>query len=185
MLYLFALVIWSKGSLTFEKAGASYLINLYILVALNLILYMRDFGEVGKYIYLLVFIGAWITDTFAYFTGMLIGKHKLIESVSPKKTVEGSIGGVVFCAASFAVFGLVVDTWFGQDANLLFLIISGVILSLIAQIGDLIMSVVKRHYQIKDFGKLFPGHGGMLDRFDSAIMAIPAAAVYLYILSIC
>ena len=182
VIYLFTLIVWSGGKLPLGETAATVFMAMYVLAALSSILYVRDFEPYGVYIYLLIFIGAWITDIFAYFTGYFIGKHKLIESVSPKKTVEGSIGGVVFCAASFAVFGLVVDTWFGQDANLLFLIISGVILSLIAQIGDLIMSVVKRHYQIKDFGKLFPGHGGMLDRFDSILaVSLGLGAICMFV----
>ncbi|MBQ9086541.1 MAG: phosphatidate cytidylyltransferase [Clostridia bacterium] len=169
LIYVFAFVVWSHGKLLFGDTMAVTLMAMYIVAAMSSILYVRDFDEGGKYLYLLIFIGAWITDTFAYFTGYFFGKHKLIEDVSPKKTVEGSIGGILFCVAAFAVFGLVVDTWFDRDANLLLLMLSGFVISLIAQIGDLIMSVIKRHYQIKDFGKIFPGHGGMLDRFDSIL----------------
>ncbi len=169
LLYLFALVVWSHGKLPFGETVAVFAIAAYIIAALSVLLYVRDFQPAGKYIYLLIFIGAWVTDVFAYFTGYFLGKHKLIEDVSPKKTVEGSIGGIVFCAIGFAVLGLIVDRLFGQNANIVFLLISGVIISVISQIGDLIMSVIKRHYKIKDFGKLFPGHGGMLDRFDSIL----------------
>ena len=100
---------------------------------------------------------------------MLIGKHKLIPEVSPKKTIEGSIGGTLFCVLSFVVFGIVVDSFFGTNANLIFLAISGVFVAIVAQMGDLIMSLIKREYGIKDYGKLFPGHGGVLDRFDSIL----------------
>jgi phosphatidate cytidylyltransferase len=149
------------------------------LFALNAIIYIRDYNNIGKYIYLLIFIGAWITDIFAYFTGVFFGKHKLIEDVSPKKTIEGSIGGTLFCALSFVAFGLVVDYFFNMDSNIIFLALSGIIIAIISQIGDLIMSVVKRHYGIKDFGKIFPGHGGVLDRFDSIF------AVTLGICAVC
>lgn len=168
-IYLFALIVWSHGTLPFGNTVAMFLLSMYIIAALSAIVFIRDFGDSGKYIYLLIFIGAWFTDIFAYFTGYFLGKHKLIEDVSPKKTIEGSIGGIVFCALGFVGLGVVVDVWFGQEANLLFLAICGVIISLISQIGDLIMSVIKRHYGIKDFGKIFPGHGGMLDRFDSIL----------------
>ncbi len=182
LLYLFTLIVWSHGKLPFGEVLAVYALVVYILAALLSILYVRDFNESGKYIYLLIFIGAWVTDTFAYFTGFLIGKHKLIEDVSPKKTIEGSIGGIVFCALGFAILGFVVDRWFGQNANLLFLIISGVIVSIISQIGDLIMSVVKRHYGIKDYGKIFPGHGGMLDRFDSILaVSLGMGAICMFV----
>ena len=113
----------------------------------------------------------------AYF----FGKHKLIEDVSPKKTIEGSIGGIVFCTVSFVLFGVIADLAFGKDANLIFMAISGVIISIISQVGDLIMSVVKRHYGIKDYGRLFPGHGGMLDRLDSIlVVSLCMAAICVF-----
>ena len=167
IIYLFTLVVWSHGKLVFGEVITLFTMCVYIIAAMASIIYVRDYGTIGKYIYLLIFLGAWITDIFAYFTGFLFGKHKLIEDVSPKKTIEGSIGGIVFCAASFVIFGLVVQKVSGLEANLIFLAISGVVLSVVAQIGDLIMSVIKRHYGIKDYGIIFPGHGGMLDRFDS------------------
>ena len=169
LIYLFSLIIWSHGKLRFSDMLSVFAIAVYIIGAMSSILYVRDYGEAGKYLYLLIFIGAWTTDIFAYFTGYLFGKHKLIEDVSPKKTIEGSIGGIVFCSISFVVFGIVVDTFFDRDANILFLALSGIAISVISQVGDLIMSVVKRHYGIKDYGKLFPGHGGVLDRFDSVL----------------
>ena len=179
VIYLFALVVWSHGKLPFGEAAAVFAASLYVIAAMSAITYIRDFPYGGGYIYLLIFIGAWVTDTFAYFTGFLFGKHKLIPDVSPKKTIEGSIGGTLFCALAFVAFGWIVDVFFGQNPNLLFLFISGVMIALISQIGDLIMSVIKRHYGIKDFGKIFPGHGGMLDRFDSIL------AVSLGLCAIC
>ena len=169
LVYLFSLIVWSHGKLKFGETVSQFAMSLYIIAALNSVLFVRDYGEGGKYLYLLIFISAWVTDIFAYFTGYLIGKHKLIEDVSPKKTVEGSIGGIIFCALAFVGYGFVVKTFFSAEANLLFLGISGVILSVIAQIGDLIMSVIKRQYNVKDYGWIFPGHGGMLDRFDSIL----------------
>ena len=169
IIYVFAAIVWSHGKLHYADGMAMFIVCAYIIAAMNSIIFVRDFGNGGKYIYLLIFLGAWMTDIFAYFVGVFIGKHKLIEDVSPKKTVEGSIGGIFFCALSFVIFGIVVDAFFDGNANLLFLAISGVAVSVISQIGDLIMSVIKRHYGIKDYGKLFPGHGGVLDRFDSVL----------------
>lgn len=169
LMYLFTLTVISHGELSFGDAATVFTASMYIIAALNAIIYVRDFGNFGKYIYLLIFLGAWVTDTFAYFTGVLFGKHKLIPDVSPKKTIEGSIGGTLFCSASFILFGIIIDVFFGSNANLIFLAVGGFIMALISQIGDLIMSVIKRHYGIKDYGKIFPGHGGMLDRFDSIL----------------
>ncbi len=169
VIYAFALLIWSHGKLKFDGVASLIVTSFYILLAMNMIVYIRDFSAAGKYIYLLIFVGAWVTDIFAYFTGVFFGKHKLIEDVSPKKTIEGSIGGTLFCALGFVAVGIITDSFFGCQANLLFLGISGVCIAVIAQVGDLIMSVIKRGYGIKDYGKIFPGHGGMLDRFDSIL----------------
>ena len=154
---------------------------LYILVGFVSIVYLHDFVKGGAYLYLTVFIGAWITDIFAYFCGMLFGKggkHKLIPDVSPKKTVEGSIGGIAFCVLSMVIFGIVLEACTKYEANLLVFALAGVAVSIVAQIGDLSMSVIKRTYGIKDYGKLFPGHGGILDRFDSILAVSIALMVF-------
>ena len=184
LMIVFVCVIWSHGALGFADALSMFAACAYIITAMNSILFVRDFGESGKYIYLLIFLGAWITDIFAYFTGVFFGKHKLIEDVSPKKTVEGSIGGIFFCVLSFVIFGIVVDAITGGGANLIFLAVSGLIASLISQVGDLIMSVIKRHYGVKDYGKLFPGHGGVLDRFDSVLAVSLGMAAICMIASV-
>jgi phosphatidate cytidylyltransferase len=121
-----------------------------------------------------------MTDIFAYFTGRFLGKHKLIPAVSPKKTVEGAIGGIVFCVGSVALYGFILERFFisGRNANYVVLAISAVFMSVVSQVGDLIMSVIKRHYGIKDYGKLLPGHGGILDRFDS-VMAVSIMLAFI------
>lgn len=179
-LYMFAVAVFQTKTLCVTDAGLSAFSCFYIIAALTSLIYIHDFATLGKYVYLLCFICAWITDSFAYFTGMLFGKHKLIPEVSPKKTVEGAIGGVVFCAISMVVFGLIIENFFNPEnsfhANYLVLAISGIVISVISQIGDLIMSLIKRKYQIKDYGKIFPGHGGILDRCDSVIAVSLAIA---------
>ena len=127
--------------------------------------------------YLLIFMGAWVSDTFAYFTGKFIGKHKLIPSVSPKKTVEGAIGGIVFTLIAFVVFGIIVRHYFNVQVPIYQFCILGILLPIVSQIGDLIASCVKRQYGIKDFGKVFPGHGGVLDRFDSVMLVAPTLCI--------
>ncbi len=170
-LYIFGVAVFANKRLPITDAGLIYSSITYIVAAFTAIVYIHDYVPYGEYIYLLVFICAWMTDIFAYFTGRFLGKHKLIPAVSPKKTVEGAIGGVVFCVIAVVVFGLILDSFFIADgkANYLVLAVSGVFISIVSQTGDLIMSVIKRHYGIKDYGKLFPGHGGILDRFDSVL----------------
>ena len=172
-LYFFTILTFSHGKYQLADVSTCFFTLFYIIAGFNSILYLHDFVKPGgEYVYLTVFIGAWVTDTFAYFCGMLFGrggKHKLIPDVSPKKTVEGSIGGTVFCILAMVLFGLIINSVTELRANYLMLVIGGLLAAVVAQIGDLCMSVIKRTYKIKDYGKLFPGHGGILDRFDSVL----------------
>ena len=181
VLYAFAVMTFSKGSITFSDISVALTGGFYIIAAFTALSVLRYAVAMGEYLYLICFIGAWVTDTFAYFTGMLLGKHKLIPDVSPKKTVEGSVGGVVFCVLSMLLYGYIVSrlTDGAVVANYLVLGISGVLISVVSQIGDLLMSAIKRAYGVKDFGRLFPGHGGVLDRFDSVM----AVSLVLFVIS--
>lgn len=173
LIYLLAAAVFSHGKADIGDVSTSMVLWLYTLIGFAGLIIMHDFIRGGQYFYLLAFVGAWVTDTFAYFTGMLLGKHKLIPDVSPKKTVEGAIGGVVFCTLSFVGFGLLYNHLWVADGEesipLLAMAIVGFIVSIVSQIGDLSLSLLKRKYGIKDFGKIFPGHGGVLDRFDSVL----------------
>ena len=172
-IYVLGVAVFANKTLPITDAAMVIAGCFYIISAFAAIVYLRDYVLHGNFIYLLIFFVAWMSDSFAYFTGRLFGKHKLIPSVSPKKTVEGAIGGIVFGVITAVAFGFVIETFFDPDgvitANYLLLAVSGIFLSVVSQIGDLIMSVIKRHYNIKDYGKFFPGHGGILDRFDSII----------------
>ena len=110
-----------------------------------------------------------ITDSFAYITGNLIGRHKLIEKISPNKTVEGAIGGFVAASIFCTIFYVVV---INHHTNIVIALLSTMFLSIISQLGDLVFSSIKRYFNIKDFSKLIPGHGGILDRIDSLIFVI-------------
>ena len=152
--------------------------------ALLNVLAFQDNGAYSapQYVFIMplsIFIFIWMNDTFAYFTGMLLGKHRLFERISPKKSWEGSIGGGVFCiGAAFVLahFFPIMSTglWVGL----------ALVVVVFGTWGDLTESLMKRFLGIKDSGNILPGHGGLLDRFDSAIMAIPAAVFYLYIVSL-
>ncbi len=180
-LYFFAVLTFSHGKYKLADIAIAFMTAFYIIAGFNAILFLHDYEPGGRYVYLAVFIGAWVTDTFAYFCGMLFGrggKHKLIPDVSPKKTVEGSIGGIVFCILAMVIFGIIINSIADLRANYIVLIGAGLLASIVSQIGDLCMSVIKRTYGIKDYGKLFPGHGGVLDRFDSVLaVAIVLAAL--------
>jgi len=173
MFCLLVLSVFSKWKRDFATAAIAYIMVFMIANGFSSIVLLRDY-EYGQYIYLLVFLCPWITDIFAYFTGYFLGKHKLIPDVSPKKTVEGAVGGVVFCTLALLLYGYVLTKMFdGIRANYTAFICVGIVLSVVSQCGDLIFSLIKRKFGIKDYGKIMPGHGGVLDRFDSVIVAAP------------
>ena len=150
-----------------------FLTTMYVILCFTALLRLRYINDGASYIYILVFVAAWITDTFAYFTGVFFGRHKLIPKISPKKTVEGAIGGVVFCMIAFVVYGIIVEKLVGVQMNTVKLLLVGFGMSVVSMLGDLVASSVKRTYGIKDYGNLFPGHGGVLDRFDSIMILAP------------
>jgi phosphatidate cytidylyltransferase len=173
LLYLLAAAVFSHGKADIQDVSTAFMLWLYSLLGFFGIIMIHDHIRGGEYLYLLAFLGAWVTDVFAYFTGVLLGKHKLIPDVSPKKTVEGAIGGVVFCTLSFVGFGLLYNHFWAADGEktipLVAMAIVGFLVSIVSQVGDLSLSLLKRKYGIKDFGKIFPGHGGVMDRFDSVL----------------
>ena len=181
LFYFFTIAIFSHGKYNLSDVCVLFATAFYILMGFNSIVIMHDNEQGGHVLYLGIFISAWVTDVFAYFCGMLFGKggkHKLIPDVSPKKTVEGSIGGIVFCILSMMIFGMLCNWLTEYDSNIIMFALGGFLASIVSQIGDLLMSYVKRHYGIKDFSQLFPGHGGVLDRFDS-ILAVAIAMMCL------
>lgn len=157
---------------------------IYIPYFLSYIIHIRTM-DYGRFFIWLVFLGAFSTDTCAYFAGKFFGKRKLWPEISPKKTVAGAVGGVAGAGIIFVIFGLVVNNLFasvldGKQFSLLLLFILGLIAAVISEIGDLAASSIKRQYNIKDFGNLLPGHGGILDRCDSIIFVAPTIFLFLY-----
>lgn len=175
---LFIIMLIFNQKTNASMVGLTLLSVLYIPYLLSYIVGLRQMVGGEFYIWLIV-ICAFLTDTCAYFTGVAIGKHKLCPNLSPKKTIEGAIGGTVGCGLSCMLFGLIISRFFNQDVNFLSLFILGLIGSVSAQLGDLTASAIKRQYGIKDYGNLIPGHGGILDRIDSIIFVAPV--VYTYI----
>ena len=173
--YLLAVAVFRAGRTTYSAIMGVMAGCFYITVAFSSMVLLR-YMENGVYLFLLPFIGAWVSDTFAYFTGRFLGRHKLAPIISPKKTIEGSIGGIVFAVGVFALYGVILSSR-GLIPNYLALCLAGLFVSILSQIGDLALSLVKREYGIKDYGKLFPGHGGVLDRFDSVIATAPVILI--------
>ncbi len=133
----------------------------------------------GKFAFLLVFIFAWGTDVFAYFSGVFFGKHKLCPALSPKKTVEGAVGGVIGCVIC-TVAACVARNATGGDVNIIAFIPATVAFSVFGMVGDISASYIKRAVGIKDYGNIMPGHGGVVDRFDSVLLIAPVYHAMLY-----
>ena len=185
LMYSLSYVMLRKNIDKISDIITLYGLFVYIVGCFSSIVCVRYMAS-GKYIYLLVFLGAWVCDTFAYFTGRFLGKHKLIPEISPKKTVEGSIGGIVFTVGAFALYGFIINSVYADKVYISYvlLIILGLASSVISQIGDLVASAIKRQYDLKDYGKLFPGHGGVLDRFDSVMLVAPVTYIVFLIASV-
>lgn len=164
-------------------SAVTFALCMYVISGFVSIVLLRQ-EENGEYYYLLPIIAPFTCDIFAYLTGRLFGKHKLIPNVSPKKTVEGAIGGTFFCTLICLGYGLILRHALGLD-NILpawSFIIGGLLIAVVSQIGDLVASVIKRRYGVKDYGKLLPGHGGIVDRFDSVIPTAPLFLILIVIL---
>lgn len=149
---------------------------MYVSILLGHIILISN-SDNSAYVWL-VFITAWASDTFAYFAGNFFGKRKLCPNISPKKTVEGAIGGILGTMISSGIFGYLV---IGE--NIIAIIIIGFVGSILSMVGDLTASIIKRHIGIKDYGNLIPGHGGILDRFDSILFTAPVVYYALALLN--
>jgi len=185
MMVAFLFGIIDKENIKFQTITAGFFASLIVPYMFTSVLRVINLPEVGRYLVLLPWVCVWVCDSMALFTGMAIGKHKLAPLVSPKKTVEGAIGGFVFATVGAAVYILAVNAIFDQSFNIFSAMIFGALGSTAGQIGDLAFSLIKREAGIKDYGKLFPGHGGVYDRFDSITFAASFFEIFcIYIYSI-
>ena len=163
-----------KGRFSFDDAGVLILGMLYIGMGFNAFIQARAVGFTTLLYGMLI---VWLTDSGAYIFGRQFGKHKLAPKVSPNKTIEGSVLGTIFATVILAIYLLFFHV--GYD-NYFMMVLATLLLSIFGQFGDLIESALKRYYGVKDSGRILPGHGGILDRFDSMLMVMPA----LYLLGI-
>ncbi|MDU5337033.1 phosphatidate cytidylyltransferase [Enterococcus sp.] len=158
----------SKNTYTIDEAGFPVVASLYVGVGFQNLVTAR---AEGLAILLFAFFVVWATDIGAYMVGRQFGKHKLWPEISPNKTIEGALGGIASAVVVAVVFFLVKPEVFQH--NLVTMILFTIIFSVVGQFGDLVESAIKRHYDVKDSGKILPGHGGILDRFDSMLFVFP------------
>ena len=176
-LSVFIVELYKKEKEHFTNIAYTFLGCLYVVIPLSLTsLIINIKGDFSPMILMSVFIFAWCNDTFAYLIGRKFGKHKLFETISPKKTWEGSIAGFI----SIIIVAVVVAL-FDNNLKIYDYIIVAVLTSIIGTFGDLTESMFKRQVGVKDSGKILPGHGGILDRFDILLLALPIVYVYLKI----
>ncbi|MGN1407439.1 phosphatidate cytidylyltransferase [Lactobacillus sp.] len=173
VMLLLTWTVLSKNKTTFDDIGVYVLSSLYIGTGFHYLAALRNSGTYGLWRILFAFIVVWTTDTAAYMVGRKLGKHKLWPVISPNKTWEGSIGAVIIAVIISAIYVNLVPM--GADKTTL--IIASFFLSIVGQMGDLVESAYKRFYGVKDSGKILPGHGGILDRFDSTLFVLPIVAL--------
>lgn len=185
---MFGALILYHQFVTFRELGVIYSMTLLIPTALETVINLRDFGgEHGMFYVIIAISSAWIADTGAFLAGSFWGKHKLCPNISPKKTVEGVIGGFVLNTAAMLIFGYAFQALYYQHSvkvSYLSLLIIGIFGTVMSILGDLSFSLIKRSCHIKDFSEIIPGHGGILDRFDSVIFEAPFVYLLVQIIPI-
>ena len=172
VLVLFVYMVLSHKKTTFADVTMCMFTTFYITAFFSFLTLIRCENN-GELLIWVPIIIAWLSDTMAYTFGRLFGKHKLIPEVSPKKTVEGAIGGVLGGIVFMCVFGLICANFFDKNVNWLSIVILGGAGSVLSQFGDLAASWIKREHGVKDYGSILPGHGGIMDRFDSVLVVAP------------
>lgn len=172
LVILFAVLIARHNVYTFTDIAKFFTITILLSLLFSHVAWIRT-TQYGLWNTFAVFVGAWITDSCAYFAGRAFGKHKLAPVISPKKTVEGSIGGIVGTALIMCLYGFLVGQFTAVSPRYIPLLALGLLCGVVSQLGDLSASAVKREYGIKDYGNIMPGHGGVMDRFDSVLFVAP------------
>ena len=166
-------MLFSKGRYSFTDTALYIAVSVIFSISFLHVSLVRRLGNENLDV-LVVLIGSWITDSCAYFAGYFFGKHKLAPEISPKKTIEGSIGGIFGVIVIIVAYSLIAGNIMDKSVNIYSAIIIGLVAGVLSQFGDLCASIIKREHNIKDFGNIMPGHGGVMDRFDSLLFVAPA-----------
>ncbi|MEE1043090.1 MAG: phosphatidate cytidylyltransferase [Clostridia bacterium] len=183
ILAVFAVYMKNMGNIGLKEIAVTFFLSVYVAFMFGHLILVRNMYN-GHLLVWLIFIGAFITDTAALFGGKFFGKHKLCPKLSPKKTVEGSISGVIGCILATLIYCLICQLGFGVSPHYGQAIIIALGSSIVSQVGDLAASCIKRQFGIKDYGKIMPGHGGVMDRFDSILFVAPFVYYMLLIFPI-
>ena len=193
---LFMLMLTDFENTKFEQVASVIIATAFVPWAFSTLIFLNDMSETyptkfdrhhDLFFILFGLFAAWLCDTFAYFTGRFLGKHKMCPNISPKKTVEGAIGGVLGGVLSCVILFLIFDKYYFtiHTISIVWVIVVSAILSVVGMCGDLTASVVKRNFGVKDFGNILPGHGGVMDRFDSGLFVLAMLYVFVTVTGIC
>ncbi len=174
VILLLVYTVLVKNRFTFDDVGFIILSALYVGIGFYYLIATRDAG-VAYLVFALLIV--WVTDSGAYFTGRALGKNKLWPEISPNKTIEGFVGGVVLAVIAATIMQFIAPF----NISWTLLIIVAIISSIFGQMGDLVESAIKRHYDVKDSGNILPGHGGILDRFDSLLFVLPLLSLLHFV----
>jgi len=166
-------MLFNHKKYCFVDVATAFFSSLMVSVPFLFVSMTRRLGNENLDV-LVILIGCWITDSCAYFSGYFFGKHKLAPVISPKKTIEGSIGGVLGVIVIMIAYAYVAGNIMNISVNLISAAIIGLTSGILSQFGDLCASIIKREHGIKDYGNIMPGHGGVMDRFDSLLFVAPA-----------
>jgi len=178
--FLFALALGSARQVTLEQIGGAFFAAIFIPMAMSSFMRIRMM-ENGIYLVLLPFVAACINDICAFFVGRKLGRTKMAPAISPKKTWEGSVGGLAGSVAGCFLYGVILWYWGGFTINWTVMVVIALLGGAAGQFGDLCMSYIKREFGIKDYGNLFPGHGGMMDRLDSLLFTAPVIELIMLV----
>lgn len=183
MIILLVYMVLAHKTTSFTDIAKSMFATMYVSIFFAYLILIRKYNN-GEYLIWIPIITAWLSDTMAYTFGRLFGKHKLIPEVSPKKTVEGAVGGVLGGIIFMVIYGLICNISFNKEIDWITLSLLGMTGAILSQFGDLAASWIKREFGIKDYGNLLPGHGGVLDRFDSVLFIAPFVYYFIQIFPI-
>lgn len=178
LISIFILHIFTHKKTNFNEVSFSVFSHCYIHFLIMYVARIKYLNQSGVILLILV-ASAVFSDTFAYFIGVTVGKHKLCPAISPKKTIEGSVGGFLGGILSTILICLICNKIYDFSVNYIYALIYGVICGGLSQLGDLTASSIKRYYNIKDYGGIFPGHGGFMDRLDSIMMVAPILYLFM------
>lgn len=179
MIAAFSLLIFNHQKLSYMDLAYAVFGTLIISFGMSALSYVCNNDRSVSFYFVIAFALPWMADAGGFFVGAAIGKHKLCPKISPKKTIEGAVGGVIFCILSAVIIGIIFQNLIIPDVTINFvaLVLLGAINAPVSILGDLSFSLIKRSLNIKDYGSIFPGHGGVLDRFDSIIFTAPIVIV--------